>query len=447
MRCAVLGSGPSGFYAAQALLRRWPTCHVDILEQLPVPFGLIRYGVAPDHPATKVVATGFSKFVEDNLNRVRFLGNIPTLKTSDLSLSKLNEMYHLTIVATGANGPRTLPLLDHVPPQVYTAHDLILWLNGHPHVHERERLAKELNQQSMESMLEKAENVAVVGQGNVAVDVARLLLRPIDDLRSTDISPTALDALAKCRTRTVTLVGRRSPKYASWTTAALREVVTKIPGITTSCDHSLIQTDLASSDLSRSAKRALKLLVTSTQPGEGIENSFGESCLKKLRLEFLREPYSIRYQHSTCVQMNFAENQMSHSGMPMPTGRFESKNFDAVVLSLGYQAGDGEGVRVGWANGHARGIIGDNMRDARSVIEDIPDSSLDWNSSSEKNGIDDWIALNKWKIVDWEGWLRIDKEERRRGGVMGGGRERLKLESIDELLYYGTVQQYDLGNK
>ncbi len=434
MRCAVLGSGPSGFYAAQVLLKRFPSAHVDILEHLPVPFGLVRYGVAPDHPATKSVITGFTRFVENNLRRVRFLGNIPTLERADLSLHKLNEMYHLTIIATGANRPRTLPSDFQISSEVFTAHNLILWLNGHPHLHERERLAKESNLNSMESMLRKSQNLAVIGQGNVAVDVARLLLRPIEDLRGTDISPTALSAIESCSTRSVSLIGRRSPRYASWTTAALREVLTKIPGITTRCNHELILSDLDSSDLSRITKRTLKLILESTTPSIEIgKHSKWSTAGNKLHLEFLMEPHSIE-QYSRGLQIKFSETQMNDRGTPVPTGRFMYNNFDAAILSLGYIGGFGDGIRVGWANGNARGIIGDNLMDARTVIERITHHSLDCTLSSQRSGIDDWISENDWHVVDWDGWKRIDEEERRRGSKMGGGRERVKIESIDELL-------------
>jgi len=421
-KAAILGSGPSGFYTAQALLKRFPTISIDIIERLPVPFGLVRYGVAPDHPATKNVATQFSQFVDANRKQVRYLGNIPALAHRSLSLADLDNMYHCTVSATGASHPRTLPGDITLPSNgVFTAHDLILWLNGHPHT-------DETTAQNMAHVLKSAHDVSVVGLGNVAVDVARLLLRPVDDLKSTDMSPAALDILAQAPINNVSLIGRKSPRFASWTTAALREVVTKIPGIITLAEKSLIATDLSAPQVPRATARMLKLLDDKTV--DFAERPTGSST-KTLSLEFLLEPSSIRRNEDT-TSVDYVENETIDGGT-QSTGRIVTKESDALFLSLGYEGGSGKGIRVGWADGRAKGIIGDNKWNVETTLENIPDN-FGATQFDARPGLDEWIEKNQWEVVDWDGWKRIDEEERKRGEQFGHNRERVKLESIKEML-------------
>lgn len=432
-RAAVIGSGPSGFYAAQSLLRRFPRVKVDILEHLPVPFGLVRYGVAPDHPATKNAISGFTQFMETYRDRVRFLGNLPTLKHPDLSLERLDELYNVTVNATGAFQPRGLSGI--VPqPGVFSAHDFILWINGHPHTHACEEVVSDDNSISMVNQLKNAEHVMVLGQGNVSIDVARILLRPIDDLRCTDISPSALDVLAQSNIKSVSIVGRRAPHHASWTTAALREVLTKIPGITTTCNHELIAGDL--SVLPRVKARALKLLKENTHHVAAVPRFENE---KLLRLEFLMEINSIAGSEKSNIH-DFVVNEvvLGDSDAVRPTAENRELASDITFLSLGYVGGSGEGTRVGWANGKARGIIGDNNLDAHTVVSGLPESL--GNADEPKDSIDDFIREKNWEAVHWEGWKRIDSEEKRRGVELGRAPYSVKLESIAEMLETAHMQ-------
>lgn len=434
----MLGSGPAGFYAAQALLKRFPDIHIDLLEHLPVPFGLVRYGVAPDHPSTKNVISGFSQFIENNRRHIRFLGNIPTLSAQGLSLNELNELYDITVLATGASNPRTLPNVDLPPTGAYSAHDLIFWLNSHPAAHAKESVVSMSSIPTMSNIIADARNVDVVGLGNVAVDVARLLLRPVEDLRATDISPKALDILEKAEINTVSLIGRRSPRHASWTTAALREVVTKIPGIITRCDHALVHRDAAMDSVPQATKRTLKLLAEKTID---LDRGFDDvGYEKQLRLEFLLEPESIS-RHGSITELNLVENEMLPSATGIRsgvrrTGRTFCKLSDVVFLSLGYAGGSGYGIRVGWANGSGKGIIGDSKWDAETVIQQLPDIELmnGQRNVSTKCGVDRWLRKNNWESVTWDGWKQIDEEERKRGTAFGYGRERVKIESFEEMM-------------
>lgn len=410
MRAAVVGAGPAGLYAARALLSRYPTAHVDILDRLPTPFGLIRYGVSPDHPHTKNAISQFSNFIQANLSRLSFFGNVPIGPNSPVSLDVLDSLYHLTVIATGALAPRTLHGVEIPPRGVFFAHSFAQWVNGHPELPESLR-------EDLKKRVSTAESVFVIGVGNVAIDVARMLLRPVSDFADTDISPRAFSALKEANIKEVTLIGRKGPGQAAWTTAALREVMTKIPGIVTQCDHALVARDLLAQP-STAVKRMLALLKD-----RSVGEAAGEQscCNKLLRLKFLRSPTRFGLSGEGKVLVKLQNNEDSST---------EEHDVDTVFLSLGYESTKGVGYRVGWANAKATGIIGDNKWDAESVIAALPDVE----DGSMRPGLLEWLQDNGQPFVSWDGWQRIDEEEKRRGCIHGRKGGRVKIESLSEML-------------
>lgn len=409
MRAAVVGAGPAGLYAAKALLSRYPNAHVDILDRLPTPFGLIRYGVSPDHPHTKNAISQFSNFIQANLSRLSFLGNVPVGPGSFISLDILNSLYNLTIIATGARTPRSLHNVEIPPRGVFFAHSFAQWVNGHPELPQSLR-------EDLEQRISAAESVSVIGVGNVAIDVARMLLRPVSDFVDTDISPHAFSVLEEANVKEVTLIGRKGPGQAAWTTAALREVMTKIPGIVTQCDHALVAKNLHAQP-TKAVGRMLALLKDRSMD----ESVGGQSCDKLLRLKFLRSPTRFGLCGDGKVRMELQNNE---------DGDMEEHGVDTVFLSLGYEPANGPGYRVGWANGKATGIIGDNKWDAESVIAALPDID----DEPTRPGLSRWLQENGQPFVSWEGWQRIDEEEKRRGNVHGRIDGRTKIESLPEML-------------
>lgn len=191
-----------------------------------------------------------------------------------------------------------------------------------------------------------------------------MLLRSPDDLRDTDVSPRALDVLEEAKVRSVTLVGRKNPARAAWTAAALREVVAKIPGVVTACSHRLVQDDLNADGVSRTAKRALKLLAERTVDEEDCSAMKEANANEKLlRLRFLRAPQSFSLLPRGNVGMEVeARDQGNGNQLDI------IDEYKAIFLSLGYCLSNGPGYRVGWANGKATGIIGDNKWDAETVV-------------------------------------------------------------------------------
>ncbi|MDK1386501.1 FAD-dependent oxidoreductase [Sinorhizobium sp. 8-89] len=215
MKVAVVGSGPSGFYAVEALLSAGQDIEVDLYERLPVPFGLVRHGVAPDHPRLKSVSDVFEKIAQTP--KLTFFGNIQLGR--DIHVNELAEHYDAVLIAIGASADRKLGIRGEELKGVHSASEFVGWYNGHP----------DYRDISFDFSHNRA---VVVGLGNVALDVCRILLKSVGELRCTDIAEHALDALAESKIKEVVLVGRGGPADAKFSPKELREI-TELPGIVT----------------------------------------------------------------------------------------------------------------------------------------------------------------------------------------------------------------------
>ncbi|HRI89308.1 MAG TPA: FAD-dependent oxidoreductase, partial [Candidatus Hydrogenedentes bacterium] len=207
LRVAIVGSGPSGFYAAEALLKSETVTQVDIFDRLPTPFGLVRGGVAPDHPKIKSVTKVYDKIAAND--RCAFFGNVTIGR--DITIEELQQFYDAILIASGAESDNRLGIPGEDLSGSHTATEFVGWYNGHPDYRDR---VFDLSQ----------EVVAVVGQGNVAMDVSRILAKTVDELRDTDIAAHALDALAESKVKEIHLIGRRGPIQAKFTPPEAREL-------------------------------------------------------------------------------------------------------------------------------------------------------------------------------------------------------------------------------
>ena len=205
-RVAVIGSGPSGFYATEALLRSGAPVAVDMFEQLPVPYGLVRFGVAPDHPKLKQVTTAFDRIA--TMPGFRFVGGVSVGR--DVSIDELRDSYDAVILATGADVSRSLGIPGEGCAGSHNAGDFVAWYNGHPDFRD---VHFDLD----------CEAATIIGHGNVALDVARILAKTADELRRTDIARHALEVLAESRVREIHIVGRGRPAQARFSAKELRE--------------------------------------------------------------------------------------------------------------------------------------------------------------------------------------------------------------------------------
>jgi ferredoxin--NADP+ reductase len=376
-RVAIVGAGPAGFYAADGLLRTRPDLRIDLIDRLPTPFGLVRAGVAPDHQGTKAVVRQFEKLLAQP--DVRFAGNIEVGR--DLSWDELREGYDAVIVATGMTIDRKLGLPGEELPFVWGSWKFVAWLNGHPDF----RLGPDLS---------TVKKVAVIGNGNVALDVARVLAKSSDEMAKSDIVPEAGTAIAAAPITDISVIGRRGPENASFTNPELAEM-----------------------------GRLARAVAVTDPAGLEVQPPAGDPTPERLRkaknLEILRG-FARNQPGSKPITLSFVFNR--------PLTRIEPAEFDLVITAIGYSCvafPSGEGVfAVGWARRGPTGTIPTNRADSHAVAQQV----IAWLKERDpKSGPDPMPAA-----VDLAGWHRIDKAEIAAGAK--AGRPRVKLTDWKALL-------------
>jgi ferredoxin--NADP+ reductase len=444
LRVAIVGSGPGGFYAAEALLAASdPAVEVDVFEALPAPFGLVRYGVAPDHPKIKNVIERYQKTAEHP--SFAFFGN--TEVGRDISVEEMRRHYDTIVLASGAQTDRRLGIPGEDLPGSYTATEFVAWYNGHPAYQER---VFDLS----------CERAVVIGHGNVAVDVARILAKTVDELARTDITARALEALAASKVREVRMVGRRGPVQAAFTPVELKEL-----GELADCDAVVDPADLELNDASRAeldvlkwrdAKKNYDLLV-----GFAARRPSGRS--RRLVIDFYRGPRELRGAsrvEAVVLERNALAGEPGRQ-RAVGSGRLEDLACGALFRSVGYRGVPVAGVPfdekagvvpnvegrvtrdgvpvpglyvVGWIKRGPSGVIGTNKPDAtetvRHVLADAP--RLPPCPEPSRAAVLDLLASRGVRVVSYPDWCRIDAAEVARGAVAGKPRE--KFVDVGEML-------------
>ena len=433
-----MGAGPAGVYATEALLRYGDDVLVDVLDGLPAPYGLVRYGVAPDHPRTQSIAHALGTVL--GRPGVRFLGNVHI--GTDLTPDELRAHYDAVLVATGAATDRHLDVPGERLPGCISATDLVAWYNGHPDVApDRFRL--------------DAATVVVVGAGNVAGDVARMLARTPAELRATDVPDHVLAAFADSAVRDVHLVARRGPVQAKFTTRELREL-----GLLADADVLVDPADLVLDDVSReqlvdspAARRNLEVLqdwAARTPAGRARRvhlhfhlapvEVLGDGSVNGIRLERTRvEPDGSPVGTGTTVDIaaQLVVRAVGYRSLPLPGLPFDPVA-GVVPNEDGRVVGEGGAVTgwyvAGWAKRGPSGVIGTNKHDARETVRtllaDLP--TLPAARSPEPSEVDALLASRGVQVVDWAGWCAVDAAERAHGEAQG--RQRAKIADRAELL-------------
>ncbi|XP_023302728.2 NADPH:adrenodoxin oxidoreductase, mitochondrial [Lucilia cuprina] len=439
-RICIVGAGPAGFYAAQYILKTLQDSKVDVIEKLPVPFGLVRFGVAPDHPEVKNVINTFTKTADNS--RFNFYGNVTLGK--DVSLQQLRDNYHAVLLTYGADQDRELGIANENESNVLSARNFVAWYNGLPGA---ENLNPNLNGKS----------VTIVGQGNVAVDVARMLLSPIDDLKKTDITSYALDTLASSKVEQVYLVGRRGPLQVAFTIKELREML-KLPNVSTRWRQQDFEGVAEVVDkLARPRKRLTELMLKSLK-----EQPPSPQHKRQFLPIFMRSPKSLDNN-----QLIFNVNRMQDD-QAIATEQEESLPAELVLRSIGYKSSCADSAicfdaktgkvfnqqgRVlkspedttidnalyvaGWLGTGPTGVILTTMNGAFAVAKTICDDVLskNINTDDQKMGLKELLKTHA--VVNWQGWQKIDQEETKRGQLVGKPRE--KIVQIDEMLKVAGV--------
>ena len=441
---AIVGSGPSGFYACEALLKSETSVKVTMLERLPVPYGLVRSGVAPDHPKLKQAIQVYAKIAESP--NFTLLANV-TVGT-DISVEQLQQTHHAVIFANGAETDRRLGVAGEDLQGSYTATEFVGWYNGHPDYRECE----------FDLSSEKA---VIIGQGNVAADVARILAKSVDELRHTDIAEHALDALAESQVKEIYVVGRRGPAQVKFTPKELREFE-NLEICQSIVDPAELALNPASeSELEDKGNSGQKKIYQQLQKLSSMETrDTSRSC----HFTFLKSPAELKGD-GKLQSVVFEKNKLSGDALQQSargTGEFEEMETSLLFRSIGYRGValpgapfddkkglipniDGrvtengaalEGLYVtGWIKRGPTGIIGTNRADSVATIASLMED-LDSLEKPEKpggaDGVCQLLESRDVRYVSFDDWKLIDQSEINRGQPRGKPRE--KYTYIDEML-------------
>lgn len=442
LRVAVIGSGPAGVYAAEALLRADPPVdvEVDVIDALPTPFGLVRYGVAPDHFKIKSVARTLTKIMEDP--RVRFLGNVAF--GDDLSLDDLRTYYDATVFATGSPHDRRLGVPGEDLPGSHAAADFVAWYSGHP--------------QYAPAFPLGARSVAVIGAGNVALDVARVLALGADGLAHTDVPDAALAALGAHPVADVHIIARRGPAQAKFTLVELREMA-ELPGTDVVVHADELEVDDAG-EQAMAARRPIRSMVE-------LFRTWAERPLtgapRRVHFRFLHRPVEI-VGPDTVTAVRLERSHLDGTGNAVGTGEVETLPAQMVIRSIGYRGSplpglpfddgaatvpndagrvlDGAGAPLpgvyvaGWIKRGPTGVIGTNRSDAtetvRSLLADAADGRVPAAPEPAPDAVTAALREGGTHVVTWDGWGHIDAYERELGEVLG--RDRAKTPDLAAML-------------
>jgi ferredoxin--NADP+ reductase len=444
LRVAVAGSGPAAFYAAGSLLASEdPPVEVDMIERLPTPWGLVRLGVAPDHPQLKTVSRAFEKIAARP--GFRFLGNVEVGR--DVTHDELVSLYDAVIYAVGSQTDRRLGIPGEDLPGSWAATELVAWYNGHP---DFQHLEFDLS----------VERAVVVGNGNVALDVARMLALTREELAPTDATDAAIEAIVGSGIREILVLGRRGPVQGAWTSTELQEMG-ELAGADVLVDPAELELDPASEAELEAGSNIVKRNVELLRQFATHEPS-GKPCV--VRLRFRVSPVAIRGDERVeavelvrnrlevdaggavravatdereVIPCGIVFRSVGYHGVGVPGAPFDERagimpNDDGRVL-------DEAGTPVpglycaGWIKRGPTGVIGTNKKDAAETVEHLlEDARAGLLPGRSSESLDALLADRGVEVVLYSGWEAIDVAEKARGEPHG--RPRVKLASWDELL-------------
>ncbi|HUP25475.1 MAG TPA: FAD-dependent oxidoreductase [Thermoanaerobaculia bacterium] len=450
LRVAVVGSGPSGFYAIASLFKSGLAVTVDLFDRLPTPFGLVRGGVAPDHQKIKNVIRVYNKTAE--IPGFRFFGNVAVGR--DLGLDELRRHYHQVVLAVGNESDRRLGIPGEDLAGVHSATEFVGWYNGHPDFQDR----------SFD--LVRARRVAVVGNGNVAMDVTRILAEEPDALHPTDITEESLAELRRSRVEEIVLLGRRGPAEAAFSPPEIKEIG--------SLEHAELVVAPSEVELDEASRRWLEqaapsarknvdyLTEASARPAKG--------STRRVVVRFLVSPVELLGDDEgrlRAVRVEHNELVPDPDGTPRPrgTGHFEELAVDLLFKAVGYRGQPLPGVpfderrgvlpnvegrvvdpasgaplpglyAVGWAKRGPSGLIGTNSADSEATVAKmVEDARAAGSADDAAPDLEAVPALLRERGVDYVSfadWQNLDRDEVARGEALG--KCRLKYTSVEAMM-------------
>ncbi|MBA2490313.1 MAG: NADP oxidoreductase [Gammaproteobacteria bacterium] len=438
LRAAIIGSGPSGFYATEALLKSGLDVRIDMFERLPAPFGLVRNGVAPDHPKLKEAILVYTRIAAHP--RFNFLGNVTIGR--DIGIEDLRASYHAVLFACGAESDRRLGIPGDDLPGSHTATEFVGWYNGHPDYRDREfDLSSEV--------------AVVVGQGNVAVDVCRILAKTVDELKHTDIARHALERLAESKIRGIHMLGRRGPAQAKFTHVELREL-----GELADCEPVVKPQDLNLNSASETelADKRNRTAIKNMEILRAFAARAGSNKGRRCFIRFLESPVKIKGK-SRLERLILAKNRLEgepgrqvaretgetveldcgllfrsigYRGVPLPGLPFDERR--GVLPNVDGRITDAQGKVLpglycaGWIKRGPSGIIGTNRADSvatvKAMLADIEAGGIDTSVKQGAQAIYPQLAARGVRALGFPAWLKIDAAEIACGEAAGKPREK-----------------------
>jgi ferredoxin--NADP+ reductase len=448
LRVAVVGSGPAGFYAADALLKSEdPVVEVDLIDRLPTPWGLVRLGVAPDHENIKAVSRAFEKTAAKP--GFRFFGNVEIGR--DVSHEELLELYDAVVYSVGAQTDRRLGIPGEDLPGSWAATEFVAWYNGHPDF------------QELEFDLTHARAV-VIGNGNVAIDCVRMLALTAEELAPTDTTHEAIDAIVGSGLTEIVMLGRRGPVQAAFTPPELKELG-ELAGADVIVDPADLELDPASereleADRERARRNVELLREYADRPPEGKP--------RRIVLRFLESPVEIvggdrvegvRVVRNELVEENgrivarrVGDPELIPAGIVLRSVGYKGVEltgvpFDESTGTMPNEAGRVAGAErtyaAGWIKRGPSGVIGTNKKDATETIaallEDARAGRLTPTSVDSTQALEALLESRGVEHVEQTGWQAIDAAERSAGEPLG--RPRVKLHTWEKLLHTARKQR------
>ncbi len=451
LRVAIVGAGPAGFYAADALLKaHGPNVTIHFYDRLPTPFGLVRFGVAPDHQKIKSVTKLFERILARP--NVRFFGNVGLGR--DVNVEDLRRFYHQILYSVGAQTDRKLNIPGIDLEGSHAATEFVAWYNGHPEFRDRHF---DLS----------AERVAVIGVGNVAMDVARILAKSYDELAVTDIADHALEALRRSKVREIFVLGRRGPAQAAFTPPEIKELgeldVADVRVLPEEMELDPLSAAQLEQNPDKATLRKLEILREyAARPPQGKPRT--------LTIRFLVSPVELLDDGSGRVKaMRLVRNELYATAAgtlrPRPTQEYEILPVDLVFRSIGYRGLPIPGVpfneswgvilndsgrvldeesgqprvgeyTAGWIKRGPSGVIGTNKPDAvatvKQMLADLEAGKILEPTHTSDAEIEAFLRERQPHIFNYQDWKRLDALEVARGREQG--RPRVKFTSVEEML-------------
>jgi len=451
LRIAIVGSGPAGFYAAEHLFKNSDIdIYIDMFDRLPTPHGLVRSGVAPDHQKIKSVSKVFDKIALKP--EFRFFGNVEYGK--HIKLEDLKRFYNQIVFATGAQTDRKMGIPGEDLRGSHTATEFVAWYNGHPDYSE---LDFDLSVKS----------VAIVGVGNVAVDVARILCRSNEELLETDIANYALEKLSKSNIKKVYMLGRRGPAQAAFTNPEVMELGRLADAEVKTLSEEVEIDELTNQEIE---KKQDKSTIKKLEIVKGFSESRPGNKSKTLFIRFLVSPVEIIGDERNHVKkLKIVKNELYRNEKgdlrPRATNKYEELDIGLVFRSIGYAGvplpdlpfserhgiipningritNDGSDEHItglyatGWIKRGPTGVIGTNKADSgetvKSMVEDIENRKFIKTDQHTDNEINEFIRSRNPNFVTYKDWLKLDELEKQRGKKHG--RPRVKYTKISEIM-------------